>query len=132
MRIGRTTFFRYWSANFGTYFWRFGGQHSAWGTSDRPDPSLASDRDNYSIARWNYHWSADYGSPRFSVQDLKPVGQDSVPIQSLTLEEGGRSVFLKIAGLKPVRQMQIAYHLKTEAGQPLVGSIFHTIHRLEK
>ncbi len=98
--------------------------------SQKLDPRLAGDRDNYRLARWNYRWRAEYGSPRYSVQEPNRVGQDSLPVQSVTLEDGGQSIFLKIEGLKPVMQMQLAYHLKTEGGKPLVGSIFHTIHRL--
>jgi hypothetical protein len=100
--------------------------------SQKLDPRLAGDRGNYSIAQWNYRWSSEYGSPRFSVKQPNQVGQDAVPIQSATLVGDGRSVFLRIEGLRPVMQMQLAYHLKTEAGKPLVGSIFHTIHRTAK
>jgi hypothetical protein len=98
--------------------------------SQKLDPRLAGDRDSYRVARWNYRWHAEYGSPRYSVQEPDRVGQDDVPIQAVTLDKDGQSVFLKIAGLKPVMQMQLAFHLKTETGKPLVGSIFHTVHRL--
>ncbi len=98
--------------------------------SQKLDPRLAADRANYSIAQWNYHWRAEYGSPRFKVSDPKEVGQDAVPIQAVTVEDGGKSVFLKLAEVRPVMQMQVAYHLKTAAGKPLVGSVFHTIHRV--
>ncbi len=98
--------------------------------SQKLDPRLAADRASYRIARWNYRWRAEYGSPRYSVQNPNLEGQDNVPIQSATLEKDGQSVFLKIAGLQPVMQMQLAYHLRTEAGTPVVGSIYHTVHRL--
>jgi hypothetical protein len=101
-------------------------------TFNRPlDPRTAAEPERYHVAQWNYHWSAEYGSPRFSVARPGEVGQDDVPVLGVTLEPDGRSVFLKLARVQPVMQMQIGYRLLTADGQPLLGSVYNTIHKAD-
>ncbi len=98
--------------------------------SQKLDRAIAEEVARYRIEQWGYRWSADYGSKRWSVAHPNEVGQDPVAVQSATLLPDGQSVFLKIAGLKPVMQMQIAYHLKTTEGTAMVGTLYNTIHKL--
>lgn len=83
----------------------------------------------FTIEQWNYHWSADYGSQRWSVSHPERVGQDRVSVKSAKLLENGKSVFLEIADIKQVMQMQIRYSLTTSSGDALSGNLHHTIHR---
>jgi hypothetical protein len=100
-------------------------------TFSRPlDRRAAEDVAHYRVEHWNYRWSGDYGSKRWSVEHPDRVGQDELAVRSATLSDDGRTVFLKVAGLRPVMQMEIGYQLATADGAPLVGSVFNTIHRL--
>lgn len=94
------------------------------------DRAIAEDTDRYRIEQWNYHWSGEYGSKRWSVAHPKRVGQDRLQIQSAKLLSDGKSVFLQVAGLGPVMQMQINYNLRTKSGEVLQGTIYNTIHRI--
>jgi len=96
------------------------------------DKASAEDVKRYRIEQWNYRWSADYGSKRWSVAEPSKIGQDAVPVQSVQLLPDGKSVLLRIKDLKPVMQMQIHFDLTAADGQPLAGDVFNTIHKLGK
>jgi hypothetical protein len=91
---------------------------------------LAADLSRYHVQQWNYKWTADYGSKHWSVKNSAKEGQDDVPIQSVTLLPDGKSVFLKLAKVQPVMQMQISYNLTTADGQLLEGAVYNTIHKM--
>jgi type 1 glutamine amidotransferase len=93
------------------------------------DRRSAEDAGNYRVQQWNYHWGPEYGSKRWSVAHPEQKGQDAVPVQSARLLPDGRSVFLRIAGLRPVMQMEIDYHLSTTGREPVAGVLYNTIHR---
>jgi hypothetical protein len=86
----------------------------------------------YAIRRWNYRWSADYGSKNWSVAHPDRIGEDPVPIGSARLLPDRRSVFLEVPDLKPVMQMHLRFRLLSEAGEEMPGEIYNTIHRLAK
>jgi hypothetical protein len=98
-------------------------------TFNRPlDRKTAALVDRYRVEQWNYLWSGEYGSNRYSVAKPGTVGQDQVKILGVTAEADGRSVFLKLEKVQPVMQMQISYRLTTADGQALQGSVHNTIH----
>jgi hypothetical protein len=94
------------------------------------DKQTAEDPARYRVARWNYRWSGDYGSKRWSVADPNKEGQDVLAVQAATLLKDGKSVFLRILELKPVMQMELGYNLTTADGVPLAGAVYHTVHFL--
>jgi hypothetical protein len=98
--------------------------------SEKLDRHYAEDVKRYRIAQWNYHWSGDYGSKRWSVAHPERVGEDAVAVRSAKLLADGRSVFVETAPLKPVMQMQVRYGLATADGDPLAGVLYNTVHRL--
>jgi hypothetical protein len=98
--------------------------------SEKLDAKQAEETRRYTVEQWNYHWSGDYGSQRWSVANPSRIGQDRVPVKSAKLLEDGKSVFLAVEGLKPVMQMQVRYGLTAASGEPLGGVIYNTIHRL--
>jgi hypothetical protein len=102
------------------------------GFSCKLDPARAADPRSYRIERWNYRWREDYGSKRWSVAEPERVGQDPVPIRKVRLLPDGRSVFLEVAGLAPVMQMELRYDVKAADGAAVRGLIDHTIHELAK
>jgi len=114
--------------------------------SDALDKELATDGENYSLAEWNYIWSAAYGSPEISVKDkteLKPEDKggaewskaqmvikqhDTLTIKSAKLSADGKTVFLEVPDLRPAMQVHLRYNLETTAGSVLRQEIYYTIH----
>jgi len=94
------------------------------------DTAKAIEKSRYRIEQWNYRWSADYGSRRWLVSQPDKVGQDSLVVDEASLSADGKSVFLKVKGLRPVMQMQIGYDVPAASGKRLTGAVYNTIHRL--
>ncbi|MBL9138439.1 MAG: cytochrome c [Verrucomicrobiales bacterium] len=86
-----------------------------WG---RPlDPQAAVDVSNYSVERWNYRRSADYGSPHFRLDGSK--GQEMLMPSSAYVSRDRRRVFVGIPDLKPVMQMRLGWSLRGTDGEIL-------------
>jgi hypothetical protein len=97
-------------------------------TFDLPlDPKSLSDLSHFKVGRWNYRWSADYGSKNWSVAEPNKVGIDPVPVTAATLADGGRSVTLKFADMRPAMQTKIEYDLRAADGSPHKGAVYTTI-----
>ncbi|MFO0844044.1 MAG: DUF6797 domain-containing protein [Gemmataceae bacterium] len=90
----------------------------------------AAEKRRYLAEQWNYRWSADYGSKRWSVRHPDRVGQDTLAIDDVVLSEDGKSVLLKIKGLAPVMQLRVGYDVETTGGGHLKGAVHSTIHRV--
>ncbi len=98
--------------------------------AEKLDIKQAGDPKRYTVEEWNYRWSGDYGSKRWSVADPKRQGQDTRPIDRVTVGADGKSVTLHVTGLKPVMQMRIGYDLATSDGKGVRGAIHNTINRV--
>ncbi len=98
--------------------------------TQKVDVAKARDAKRYKLEQWNYRWSGDYGSKHWSVARPDREGHDEVPVESATVAADGRSVFLRVRGLRPVMQMKISYDLEGADGKPLRGAIYNTIHKL--
>jgi hypothetical protein len=83
---------------------------------------------SFRLARWNYLWSGEYGSKRYSVSRPGKTGQDDVAIRSTVLEADGKTVVIRPSDLSPAMQMETRWNLRTGAGQPAQGALYHTIH----
>ncbi|MDU0355356.1 PA14 domain-containing protein [Paraglaciecola aquimarina] len=115
------------------------------------DPTSANNLQNYSIQRWNYLYSKQYGSAHFATDipekelekyrntESKSVGRVGIPsnrsgesvyITAVKLLPDNKTVFLKIQDMKPVDQMKIDYSLLTSKGQELSQTIYNTIYNL--
>jgi hypothetical protein len=90
------------------------------------DPKRACEVSRYRVEQWGYHWSGNYGSPRYSVRHPGRLGQDRLEVESATLTDDGKGVFLKVKGLGPVMQVRVRY----DVGSVLKGEVHGTIHRL--
>lgn len=55
-------------------------------------------------------------------------GTDQVAIESVKLAEDGKSVFLEVAGLKPVMQMRIKMNVKAVDGSRVPDDVANTIN----
>jgi glucose/arabinose dehydrogenase len=92
------------------------------------DPAAATDVQNYSVKRWNYRRTQEYGSPEFSVANPDQKGRDPVDVKSAHLSPDGLAVTLELADLKPVMQQAITFNLKARDGTPLRQDLQHSIH----
>ncbi|MCM8527221.1 MAG: hypothetical protein NE327_11940 [Lentisphaeraceae bacterium] len=119
------------------------------------DKELAEDKGSYSVKWWNYLWSPQYGSAHFSVNNpdkkaieiamkketkaggtrgadvAKPAfAGDDVPVASAKLMEDGKTVFLKIPGIRPVMQMEIKIDVETTDGDEIITKVYNSIYKL--
>ncbi len=92
------------------------------------DTGTASDAGNYSIERWNYRWTKEYGSAEYKVSNPEEKGHDPVEIKSVTVSPDRKSIFLEVPGLEPVMQQKITMNIKAEDGTPMPKEIAHTIN----
>ncbi|MCS5628770.1 MAG: hypothetical protein NZ935_14410 [Planctomycetes bacterium] len=97
--------------------------------SDPLERERAAKAGSYSIERWNYLWSRQYGSKDYKLSDGK-LGRDKVAVKSATVSKDGRSVFLELEDMKPCMQMRIRYRLRSADGARISQEIYNTIHVL--
>jgi hypothetical protein len=90
----------------------------------------AGDPDNYTVQRWQYRYTAQYGSSEYSIEDPEETGRDTVQVTGVQVSDDGRQILVQIEDLKPVMQMRLGYDLRTEDGQRIRNAIYHTIHRV--
>jgi hypothetical protein len=90
----------------------------------------AANAENWSAEQWNYKWSANYGSPEFSVMEPEKKGHDKLTIKSVRLAADRKSAFVEIADLRPCDQLKLKFNLKGADGTPIAQEIYSTIHKL--
>lgn len=96
------------------------------------DEQSATDPANFSVERWNYKYSAAYGSDHWSLENNSRMGHDRVSVDSVTLGSDGKSIWLKIPDIKPAMQMKLAFTVRFRDGHIERNTIHHTIHRLRR
>ena len=99
---------------------------------EKLDKELAEDVGSFTVKRWNYRWTKSYGSKHYKISDPDQVGEDSVEVTSARLLSDEKSVFVGLADVQKVMQMEIAYDLETIGGEEIIGKLHNTIHRLRK
>ncbi|MEX2579041.1 MAG: DUF6797 domain-containing protein [Verrucomicrobiales bacterium] len=92
-------------------------------------PELAADPGRYSIDRWNYRQTHNYGSGNFKL-DGEP-GQESVPLASAQLSKDRKSLFLGLPDMRPSHSLRVTYRIPV-ADSTQVESAYLTVHSLEK
>ncbi len=75
---------------------------------------------------WNYHYSANYGSPELSPRHPGQPGHDVLAIRSAHVLADGKTLFLEIPELQPVNQLHL--QVSPAAAEPI--DLFATIHKL--
>ncbi|MFV2070223.1 MAG: DUF6797 domain-containing protein, partial [Pirellulales bacterium] len=96
--------------------------------SEPLETASVADVDHFHVQQWNYKYGPQYGSPEYKVSRPNQEGRDEVDVQSVSLLQDGKAVFLEIADLRPVMQMQIGYTLRAADGKPVAGAIYNTIN----
>jgi len=94
------------------------------------DPKSATDPQNFSVERWNYLWTGNYGSPDVSIADPTKKGRDLVLIDKVTLSPDRRTLSIALPDMGPAMQMKIRYKIDAADGRVLDHEIHNTIHRI--
>ena len=94
------------------------------------DPGQATDPANFSVERWNYRRTANYGSPHFKLDGS--AGQEWMTPSSAYVSRDGKSVFIGIPDMKPVMQMRIGWALTMHDGARFEQNAYLTPHELAK
>jgi hypothetical protein len=79
----------------------------------------------WSVEQWNYRYSGDYGSKRWSVRSPEKEGMDRLEVTGTRLDADGKGITLTIKDLRPAMQTRIE-HL------PSKTVIHSTLHSLER
>src|SRR5439155_12103231 len=98
--------------------------------TDALDGETAGAADSYSAEGCNIRWTGDYGSPEFWVTQPNKKGREPLPIQSASLLPDGKTVSLKIEGLKPMHHLVIRYKIKGADGTAISQELDYTINRI--
>ncbi len=96
--------------------------------SDPLDKAAATDPDSFTVHRWNYKWTENYGSAHYKISNPKQQGRDDMEVQSASLSADAKTVTLKIDHVAPVMQMKIQYNLRGADQTPIKSVIHHTIN----
>jgi len=94
------------------------------------DRASATDAGNYSVLRWTYKWTGEYPSRQYSVENPNKRGYDTVDVKGVKLSKDGKTVFIEIPEIKPVRQQQVMMHVKAADGREVNWDVYQTIHEL--
>lgn len=94
------------------------------------DAKSATDPASYSVERWNYKRTFDYGSPHLKL-DGTP-GQEWMVPSSAYLSKDGKSVFVGIPDMKPVMQMRTGWGIKGSGGLEAHNNAYYTPYELTR
>jgi hypothetical protein len=90
---------------------------------------LATDTSRYSVDRWNYRQTHNYGSGNFKLNG--EPGQESVGVSSAKVSNDGKSIFIGLPDMQPSHSLRITYRLPV-AESTRVDSAYLTVHALKK
>jgi hypothetical protein len=100
--------------------------------SEPLDRTSAQDVQNFGVQQWQYRWTEKYGSAHYRISDPSKEGQDDVNVAGTALSADGKTVVLRIPGLKPVMQMQIEMNVEAADGTPVHAVVHNTINAIGK
>ena len=92
------------------------------------DAAQATNAANFSVERWNYRRTYNYGSPHFKLDGTK--GQETMRPGGVYLSRDGKGLFVGIADMKPVMQMRVGWTLRMKNGKEFTQSGFFTPYEL--
>jgi azurin len=88
------------------------------------DPDSTKVVKHFFAQAWNYEYAKRYGSPEFSVKKPDSLGHDRVKVRSVTLLDGGKSIFVEMPDLEPVMQLYLRMHLQDADGTEFKTDFF--------
>ena len=88
------------------------------------DPSVA----NFTVRRWNYKRSGNYGSGHYR-PDGK-AGEELLALSGMEFSADRRSVLIATPELFPVQQLAVSYDLRTRSGERFSNAAYLTLHKI--
>ncbi|MBT5927670.1 MAG: cytochrome c [Verrucomicrobia bacterium] len=96
---------------------------------DQPlNPDSARNPAHYSVQRWNYKRSANYGSGYYKLNG--ETGTEWMGLYGAYLTDDHKGVFIAVADPQPVMQVEVVYRIQSQSQEPLEGSAYFTFHHL--
>lgn len=94
------------------------------------DGKTAADPQNFAVERWNYRWSADYGSKDYSLKTPGVVGRDRVEVTRVTLSPDRLNVRLELESMIEAMQLRVQFDLRFADGNEVRSEYCGTINRV--
>jgi cytochrome c2/glucose/arabinose dehydrogenase len=85
----------------------------------------ASRKANYTVKRWNYKRTQQYGSGHYKLNGT--AGEDILPVLASYLSGDGKSVLLLIPDMKKADQMEVTYTLAARDGKKISDGIWFSL-----
>ncbi|MBY0229253.1 MAG: hypothetical protein K2W96_08255, partial [Gemmataceae bacterium] len=98
----------------------------------QPLAKTATDPKRWTLEQWDYRWSGDYGSKRWSIREKGKQGIDRLEILEVGLEDGGKAARLTVKDMRPAMQVRLSHDLDFADGTKAKGAIHSTAHALAK
>lgn len=96
---------------------------------DRPlDAEAATTAANYTVRRWNYQRTEEYGSGRYTLDGS--AGEEDLPVAAAHLSDDGQAVLLVLPDMQPVMQIQVDYAITDADETPLDGPVYLTLNEV--
>ncbi|AHG93485.1 cytochrome c class I (plasmid) [Gemmatirosa kalamazoonensis] len=89
------------------------------------DASVAGDAARYTLRRWNYVRSSDYGSGHYKLDGT--AGEETLPVAA-RVSGDGRALLLVVPRMRPAMQMQLGYDLRARDGTRLRDTLWLTVN----
>ena len=91
----------------------------------------AVDPSRYTLKRWDYKWTSNYGSSHYRPGSHRSLeGEEVVQPEAIRLSEDRRAVTLSIPDHQPVDQMQVGVDLEAQDGTPIQETLYLTIKQI--
>jgi hypothetical protein len=103
------------------------------GFTQKLDPELANDADSFAVQAADIRWTHDYGSGEYQIGARETgkyqKGWTKMAVKSAKLLPDGRTVFIEVADMQPVHEMDIRIDLEAADGTEIVSRIWNTVHK---
>ncbi len=99
------------------------------------DPKTAGDAERWGLKGADIRWSHGYGSSEYELgqrgSSRLKKGWTELDIESVTLGDDGKTVFLEVLDIQPAHLMAIQFNIKSTGGRDIRGPIYNTVHKVE-
>jgi len=92
------------------------------------DEGIATSLASYTVDRWNYKRTHNYGSGHFRLNG--EPGQETMHVASANLSKDRKAVFLGIPDMQAVHSMRLTYKLAVASNQEVIQNAYLTVHEL--
>lgn len=90
------------------------------------DPKMASDAANFTVKRWNYQRTEEYGSGHFKMDGTS--GEETMSAVASYLSADRKKVLLLVPQMAEVMQMEVSYKLIAADGKKMNDSFWFTVN----